>query len=328
MFSFSRTGALWAIGIIAVVVCLIPPVSQASEVVIVLNSREDSMSLIDPSSYKEIGRVPVGKGPHHLLATPDNSHLIVANAGSNNLVVVDPKTAEFRKRISRIADPYHLGFSRDGRWFVANGNRLNRVDIYRYKDLDFTLAAKLMMPSTPSHMTFSTDNIVFVTLQDSNQLVAVALETQKVKWKVGTGPSPAGVWLTPDGKYLLVAATAADFVEVFNAQTGHKIKQFTTGNGAHNFLAMGDGRHVLISNRVQGSISIIDQLALTVTETFAVPGGPDDMELTADGKELWVTARWRNRVEVVDMATRKIKKTIKVGRSPHGIYRRNHASRT
>lgn len=304
-----------------------PILAAANEMVIVLNSREDSMSLIDPYSYQEVRRVAVGKGPHHLLTTPDNKHLIIANAGSNELVVVDPITAEFRQRIPRIADPYHLGFSRDGRWFVANGNRLNRVDIYRYQDLQFKLEKKLLLPSTPSHMSFSADNTVYVTLQESNQLVAIDLETQQIKWKVSTGPAPAGIWLTPDGKHLLVAATAADFVEVFNAKSGEKVKQFTTGKGAHNFLATGDGRHVLLSNRIEGTISVIDQQRLSVVEQFPVSGGPDDMELTADGRELWVTARWRNRVMVVDMATKQIKKSIKVGRSPHGIYRRTHAPR-
>ena len=51
------------------------------------------------------------------------------------------------------------------------------------------------------------------------------------------------------------------------------------------------------------------------------------MEVTADGKELWVTSRWAQKVTVVDLETRKVKLQIPVGRSPHGIYLRNHAPR-
>jgi YVTN family beta-propeller protein len=310
------------------IVYIAPSIASDAEVVMVLNSRDDSMSLIDPRSYTEIRRIPIGKEPHHLLPTPDNKHLVIANTKTNDLVIVDPVTGDIRHRVPRIADPYHLGFSRDGRWFVANGNRLDRVDVYRYDNLKFELVAKLSLPDTPSHMTFSDDNTVFVSLQDNNQLVAIALDTQQVKWKVVTGPAPAGVWLTPDGKNLMVAATAADFVEVFDTHTGAKRTQFTTGKGAHNFMPLGDGRHVLLSNRVEGSIVKIDQHTLSVVEKYQVPGGPDDMEVTADGKELWVTQRWRNEVAVVDLATKKIKKSIKVGRSPHGIYRHTHAPRT
>ena len=297
------------------------------DVVMVLNSRDDSMSLINPRDYQEVKRVPIGKGPHHLLPTPDGKYLVVANASANDLVLVNPVTGDIEKRIPRIADPYHLGFSHDGRWFVVNGNRLNRVDIYHYNNLDFKIAARLDLPSTPSHMAFAKNDTVFVSLQGTNELVAIDLPTQKVKWKAATGPAPAGVWLTPNGKKLVVAITGADYVQVFDPTDGKKLEQIQTGKGAHNFLPIGNGRGLLLSNRVEGSISFIDENTLKVTPFLKVKGGPDDMELSADGKELWITLRWRNRVAVVDMATRKIKKFIKVGRSPHGIYRNDHMPR-
>jgi YVTN family beta-propeller protein len=59
---------------------------------------------------------------------------------------------------------------------------------------------------------------------------------------------------------------------------------------------------------------------LKVVGQIPVPGGPDCMDLTADGKTLWVTSRFAGKVSVVDMAQRKVIQTIKVGRSPHGIY--------
>ena len=105
------------------------------------------------------------------------------------------------------------------------------------------------------------------------------------------------------------------------------VKKIVTGKGAHNFLPTGDGKHLFISNRVADTVAIINMETLTKIGEFRVPGGPDDMELRKDGKELWVTSRWRNRVSVVDLGTRKIIRTIKVGRSPHGIYRHDHASR-
>jgi YVTN family beta-propeller protein len=296
-----------------------------ADVVMVLNSRDDTMSLIDPHTYKEIRRVPIGKQPHHLLPTPDGKYLLVADAVGNALQVIDPHTGKRIRTIPNIADPYQLGFSPDGRWFVANGNRLNRVDIYHYHDLNFRLAARLPMPRTPSHMTFTPDDTVYVTLQNSDKLVAIDLATQKVKWEVDTGPAPAGVWLTPDHKHLLVAATGADFFQVFDVRDGRMIKQVHTGKGAHNFQALGDGRHVFLSDRMGDNIVLIDEKTYKVVERFRLPGGPDDMELRADKSQLWVTSRWRAQVCVVDMKTKKVIHIIPVGRSPHGIYFNNHA---
>ena len=53
------------------------------------NSGDGSVSLIDRLTYAEVKRYPIGKEPHHLMMTPDNKELIVANASSNELVFLD-----------------------------------------------------------------------------------------------------------------------------------------------------------------------------------------------------------------------------------------------
>ena len=156
--------------------------------------------------------------------------------------------------------------------------------------------------------------------------MAIDLPTQTVMWRMTIGSAPAGVWVTTDQKYLLVGMTGADYVEVIDWHNRTSVKRIPTGKGAHNFRALGDKRHLFLSNRVSGTISIIDQQTLTkVGDITGLPPGPDDMELTADGKQLWVTCRWAKRVAIVDVASRKVVEEIKVGRSPHGIYFRTRA---
>lgn len=300
----------------------------AAEVAVVLNSNDDDISLIDTATYKEVKRVPIGKGPHHLIPTPDNRHLIVGNTNSNELVYLNPVTGDIVKRVPRIADPYQLGFSPDGKWFVAVGNRLDRVDVYRHEHDTLTLAKAIPLPKTPSHVAFARDSkTAYVTLQESNEVAAIDLGVQAVRWLVPTGKQPAGIWLTPDGKHLLVGITGEDYVDVLAANDGKSLNKLKTGAGAHNFLPRGDGRHVFLSNRVANTVSVIDMAALKVTESFPVPNGPDDMELRQDGAELWVTTRWINRVSVIDMKTKQVKQSIRVGRSPHGLYFHTHAPR-
>ncbi len=47
------------------------PLARA-EMAIALNSGDDSISLIDTQTYLEVARTPIGKEPHHLMATPDD----------------------------------------------------------------------------------------------------------------------------------------------------------------------------------------------------------------------------------------------------------------
>ncbi|MET1534394.1 beta-propeller fold lactonase family protein [Burkholderia sola] len=311
--SFGRT--------LALAVAVLAPAAHANNV-IVLNSAEATLSLIDQQSREVVSTMPTGKEPHHLMATPDNSSLIVANSVSNSLMFVDPKTGKLQRTVEGIEDPYQLGFSPDKKWFVSTGLRLDRLDIYSYDGRDLHLVKRLPLAVMPSHLAFTKDSkTVLVSLQVSGEIAAVDLATQTVKWKMPVGRVPAGLWMTPDDKYLLVGMTGADYVAVVDWRNQKIVKTIQTGKGAHNFRSLADGTHVAITNRVANTISIIDEITLTkVGDITGLLPGPDDMELSADKKTLWVTFRFAKKVGIIDLASRKLVQTIAVGRSPHGIY--------
>lgn len=301
--------------------------AAASGVVVVLDSGDAQITLIDQATRKVEGAFPTGKEPHHLMATPGNRDLIVANAVSNDLLLLDPRTGRPIGTVPDIPDPYQIGFSPDHRWFVVNCLRLDRVDIYRYDAGRFTLAKRLPLESLPSHMAFTADSrTVYVTLQGADKLAAIDLDTQSVMWTTQVGDTPAGVWLTPGDKTILVALTGSDAVVAVDPATHAVFKRIVTGEAAHNFRSMADGRHVLVSNRVSNTISIIDMDTLTkVGDITGLRPGPDDMELSADRRWLWVTFRFARSVGVIDMRTLKLVDVIPVGKSPHGIYFFNRA---
>ena len=294
---------------------------------IALNSADGTLSLIDTETYKVIGKTTACKEPHHLMPTLDDQSLIVACAASNQLVFIDPKTGKEQKRIRDISDPYQLAYSPDGKWFVAASLRLDRVDIY--DPVDFKLKARLPAPRTPSHIAFDEGSeFAFITLQDSNEVMAINLKTQKTAWIMPIGPTPAGIVMTPDNRYLLVGVMGGGYVEVIDWRTQKTVKKVLTDTAAHNLQPKGDGRHFYVSNRtVNGSISLLDTQTMTVVAKYDVPGGPDDMEVRADGKELWTTARFARKVQVIDLTTGKLKVSIPVGNSPHGVFFLDHAAR-
>ena len=300
--------------------------SAHANVVVVLNSGDASVSLLDQTTQKEISTFSVPKEPHHLMATPDNKSLIVASATGNQLLFLNPKTGEVQRRLRGIIDPYQIGFSPDQKWFVATGLRLDRVDIYRYDGNDLTLAKRIPLARTPSHIAFDAGSTTaFITQQGSDEVSAVDLATQQLKWTLPVGSLPAGIMMTPDNRYLLVGIMGRNYVQVIDWRTQKLVKQIKTGIGAHNFRAMGDKRYVYVSNRVANTISVVDMHTLENVGTIKVPGGPDCMEITDDGKTMWVTLRWIKKVAVINLETRTVHKVIPVGRSPHGIYLNNRA---
>ncbi len=303
---------------------------QAGNPIFVLNSLEANVSVINPETWQVTQRIPTGKEPHHLYLTPDEKSVIVANAGSDSLTFIDPRTAEVQRVVRGTLDPYHLRFSPDMKWFVTVANRLNHIDIYRWDGKDLTLAKRIPSGKTPSHIWIDTKSTTaYATMQDSDELVAVDLATQSLRWRVKTGAMPADVFGTPDDKHLLVGLTGSDHVQVFDV-TGPQaklVKSIPTGEGAHAFRALGDGRHVFVGNRVANTVNKIDYLKLESVGQFKAPGGPDCMEVTADGKLLLVSSRWIKKVSVIDIATGQLVRQVKVGKSPHGIWTLDHAKR-
>jgi DNA-binding beta-propeller fold protein YncE len=262
---------------------------------------DENVSFIDTRTYQETGRAPACKEPHHLMAMPDDSAVIVACAVSNELVFFDPRTGKEQKRIKNISDPYQLGFSPDKTWFVTNSLRLDRVDLYRAAD--FSLVARV--PAAKDTLPHGIRQGQPVRLHHPAGLQRSPRhrsEDAPARLENPVGPTPAGIHMTPDDRYLLVGIMGADYVEVIDWRARKTVTRIVTARGAHNFLPRGDGRHVFVSNRtINGSISLVDMQTLRVVERYDVPGGPDDMEIRADGKELWATARFARKVQVVNL---------------------------
>ena len=266
--------------------------SRRGAPVFVLNSLDGDVSVIDSITWTEIKRIPTGREPHHLYLTPDEKSVIVAIAGSDSLTFIDPRTAEVQRTLRGIRDPYHLRFSPDMKWFVTAANRLNHIDIYSWDGSNPTLAKRIPTGKTPSHLWIDTQSTTaWSSMQDSDELVVVDLDTQQLTHRVKTGPMPADVFVTPDDKHLLLGLTGGDGVEVYDVAGGKApelVKKIATGKGAHAFRAVGDVRHVFVSNRVANTISKIDYVDFKAVDTFPAPSGPDCMDISADGSLIMV----------------------------------------
>jgi YVTN family beta-propeller protein len=311
-----------------------PATAAPTHPIFVLNSLDATVSVLDPVKFTEVKRIPVGKEPHHLYLTPDEKSLLVANAVGDTLTFIDPVTAEVQRTLTGVLDPYQLRFSPDMKWFVTLANRLNHVDIYRWQPTNaaepMKLVKRISTGKTPSHQWIdSKSSVVYASMQDSDELVAIDLATQAIRWRVPTGKLPADVYLTADDKTLFVGLTGDRFVEVYDVSNGPAklLKRIETGEGAHAFRAKGDKRHIFVSNRVANTISVIDTQTQTVVSQLPGPGGPDCMDLMNDGKTLLLSSRWARKVTWIDIETKQVIRQVNVGRSPHGVYTLDHAAR-
>ena len=76
----------------------------AAQAPFVLNSLDADISVIDPTTWREVKRIPTGKEPHHLYMSPDEKSILVANALADSLTFIDPRTAEVQKVVRGVLD--------------------------------------------------------------------------------------------------------------------------------------------------------------------------------------------------------------------------------
>ena len=290
------------------------PSTLAAGLAFVINSGGASISVIDMATHKELRRIPALREPHHWALTPDGKSLLVGDTVGNELLFLDPATGAVQRRMPCV-DPYQLWFSPDGRFLVVNGLARNQIDVYDGTSLQ--LLKRFPIASMPSHLAYAPDSgTVYVSLQETDRLVAIDLKKLSILWNQPVGKTPAGVlWL--HGK-LLVADMGADYLAEVDPADGRVLRRIVTGKGAHNLFLSPDGKILWVNNRVAGTTESLDATTLTPIRSYRIPGGPDDMAFAPDGR-IWITRRWAEKVAVLDPATGDYQ-TIDVGRSPHGIF--------
>ena len=90
---------------------------------------------------------------------------------------------------------------------------------------------------------------------------------------------------------------------------------------AHGLYPSRDSRDLYVSNRGDGTISVISFRTRRVVRTWRIPGGgsPDMGGVSADGRVLWLSGRYDSEVYAISTRTGRLLHRIPVGRGPHGM---------
>lgn len=285
-----------------------------ADLVYVLNSTDPSVVKIDSRTGQELRRIEGLREVHHLVLSPDGKELLIADSVGNEILFVEPATGNILRR-ERISNPYHLDFSPDGRLLVIASLRRGQVDIYDANGP--RLLERLRAGNKPSHIAFSPDSrFAYITIQGDGTVMAIDLQERRIVWQVDVGPEPAGI-LWHRGR-LIIGIMGRDHFAVLNPETRQIESTIRVGRGAHTIFASPDGRTLWATSRVQSRIAEIEPDTLQVRRIHEVPGGPDCLAFAPDGA-VWATLRWAGRIARLDPTSGEVS-TIRVGRSPHGIF--------
>ncbi|MFK0167601.1 hypothetical protein ACIQU5_02230 [Streptomyces sp. NPDC090306] len=302
---------------------LAPQVRNFPSRVYVPNTNSDTVSVIDPKTYKVVETIPVGDQPQHVVPSWDLKTLWVNNDRGNTLTPIDPATGKAGKPVD-VHDPYNLYFTPNGKYAIVMAS-LDRQLVFR--DAHTMKTAKSVPVSCygVNHADFSPDGRYFiVSCEFSGELLKVDTEHMKVVGQQKLpfhGAMPQDVKIAPDGSRFYIADMAADGMWVLDGDKFTEPKLLHTGKGCHGLYVGRDSREMYISNRGEGTVSVYDFTRNRLTRKWHLPqgGSPDMGGVSADGKVLWLSGRYNSEVYALDTRDGRQLARIPVGSGPHGL---------
>ncbi len=301
---------------------LSPLVKDLPERIYVPNAGSNSVTVIDAKTYKVINEFPVGRQPQHVTPSYDIKTLWVLNDLGDSLTKIDPKTSQKGETV-KVMDPYNMYYTPDGKYAIVVAERLRQLDFREPNTMKLVQTLKVPCRGI-DHMDFSADGrYLLASCEFSSEMVKVDVAERKVlgTLKLKDGGMPQDVKLSPDGKIFYVADMMSDGVYLIDGDNMKILGHIPTGKGTHGLYPSRDGKVLYISNRGEGSVSLLDFATRKLVAKWKIPGGgsPDMGNVSADGKTLWLSGRYNNEVYAFDTGDGHLLARIKVGKNPHGL---------
>ncbi len=299
-----------------------PAVAKFPSYVYVPNSGSNTVDIIDPKTFKIVKNYRVGRQPQHVVPSWDLKTLWVLNDLGDSVTRINPATAQKGETI-RVDDPYNMYYTPDGKYAIVVAERLRRLDFRNPKTMKLLYSTRVACRGV-DHIDFSADGTYFIaSCEFSAELLKVDVASRQVvgTLKLEEGAMPQDVKLSPDGRVFYVADMHGNGLYLIDGESFKRIGFLPTGKGTHGLYSSRDSKVLYVSNRGEGSISVVDFASRKVAHKWTLPkgGSPDMGGVSADGKVLWLAGRYHREVYAIDTTGGQLLARIRVGKGPHGL---------
>jgi YVTN family beta-propeller protein len=290
----------------------------------VTNTKSDSISVIDTTTFEVVATIPLGRGkPNRVVFHPDGKTAWVVYDKSHDLGVVDADARKLVKRVKIGGNPYNLGFTPDGRHLLvldwASDTSTDEVIFY---DLAAQkIDGRVEVSTWPAHSAFSRDGRqLFVSGETAGDLTVIDVAKREIIARhVHGGGDAMGLAVTADGKFVYAAAGENKTILKFDTATHKPVGTITLPGVVHEATLTLDGRFLYTTLRKANRIVVVDTATDRIAATIPQKGYPDLVTMEPSGRYALVTNRWADLVSVIDLTTHTQVRTIAVGKAPHGM---------
>jgi YVTN family beta-propeller protein len=271
----------------------------------------DDISVLNAQTGEEEKRLAGGRGTSYLTLAPDGGKIYATHIYPNpsprftglenrtppesEITVIDAKRATVIDRIPlhSIAGVFHLAFSRDGRLgVVAEYHPKNLVPLAHLEHGGaFAYTITLFGPAVGKPIEVPLDELD----RYASQPFAVAISPDSARMYITLGGSEAVLVIDIPRLLRFVNArprpASGSYASDLTASSNYVIARIPVGHNPRGLALSSDGHRVLVANRLDDTISVIDTSTLKVVSTFALNGN-QPVNVLRHGEQTFYSARY------------------------------------
>jgi YVTN family beta-propeller protein len=267
----------------------------------VANRISNDVAVLNAQTGAEEKRLAAGRGASYITPSPDGDRLYVTHvypnpapfrtAPQSEITVIDASRAVVAGRIPLhgIAGVFHVAFSKDGRLgAVAELHPKNLIPLAHLEHGGAFVDTLMLFGADVGNAP------VEVPLDELERYAArpfgVAISADKSRMYVTSGGSEIVTVIDVPRLLRYIHTHRAPFAQDLSASANYVIARVAVGHDPRGVLIAHDGR-VLVANRLEDNISIIDAHSDKVTSTISLTG-PKQLSVLRYGEQTFYTARY------------------------------------
>ena len=329
-----------------------------SPALLVLEKSANSLAIVDPATFKIVGRVPAGADPHEIVVSSNGELAYISNYGGldsdlNTISVVDIAGRKALAAISlgALRSPHGLWYAGNKLYFTAETNKV----VGRYDPATRTVDWILGTGQERTHMVVAdetqdrifTSNVNSGTISIIERVVLPAVGPPPGAAPGAAPPQPQGsqrkdaqITNVPSGRGSegfdvgisgteIWAANALDnTVTVIDVATRKPRLTFPISvEHANRLKFTPDGKRVLVSGLGAGAqgfsdapnLVVIDVTAHKEIKKFNLGGGSAGILIVPDGSRAYVAVSAKDKVVALDLQKLEIVAELPTGKNPDGL---------
>ncbi|UGS89979.1 beta-propeller fold lactonase family protein [Ralstonia wenshanensis] len=259
------------------------------------NQGSADVSVVDTATRKEIRRIAVGRNVEFMRLSPDGRRAFVTYEPSSEggppgknvqagkeekgekdeapaeVAIIDLNQWAVVGRIKAARETEAIEFSPEGKLLLVANEGDNTVGVYELSTLKQIRSVDVApFGNRPRGIKIAPDGKTYVvTLENSNNLLLLDAAFKPIR-TVPTGQGPYGIAFDREGRYLWVAASRADQLQVFDARTFAPVAAIPVGKRCWHFSFMPGDQKLLLACGRSNTVQVIDPQKREVVD--ALPG--------------------------------------------------------